>query len=570
MAIIHFNTNNQTFRQLLGNGLKYQVPIFQRDYSWTSDEWEDLWMDIEAMYEPGGEDAHYMGYLVLQTKDQKNFNIIDGQQRMTTLSVMILAALATFKEFSETEEAPEPNRRRMEQFRTGYIGYLDPVTLVPQSKLSLNRHNDMFYQNYLVPLEKLPQRGLKNSEHALRKAFIWFLDRIKKKANNDGEGLARFLDNVVDRLFFTVIVVSDELNAFKVFETLNARGVRLSATDLLKNYLFSIIYKEGTHETDMRNLEDRWEKIVSLLGNETFPEFLRVYWNSCNRLVRKTELFKVIRSYVKDRKTAFELIRPLDDCARIYTAIREPNDPFWNNEERAHLANLRLYNIRQQHSLLLAAFRLWGADDSTRPNFTKILRYIDILSFRYNVICNLQTNEQERLYSQIAIKLSQGSLQSPQAVKDLLKSLYPDDSVFQAALEKKALVTNNSRNRRIICKILFEIESHLSGQKLDEDSDKYNLEHILPEHPDNKWPDYDENSEQDFIYRLGNMTLLEASTNRDLGNSAYDVKKQSYEKSVFAHTRKIAEDNKTWNSNKIVARQNWLAKQIVALWRIDY
>ena len=107
MATINFNTTNQTFRQLLGNGLNYQVPIFQRDYSWSANEWEDLWMDIEAMYEPDGEEAHYMGYLVLQTSDQKNFKIIDGQQRMTTLSVMILAALLTFQELSKAGEDPE-------------------------------------------------------------------------------------------------------------------------------------------------------------------------------------------------------------------------------------------------------------------------------------------------------------------------------------------------------------------------------------------------------------------------------------------------------------------------------
>lgn len=132
-------------------------------------------------------------------------------------------------------------------------------------------------------------------------------------------------------------------------------------------------------------------------------------------------------------------------------------------------------------------------------------------------------------------------------------------------------MTTNSRNRRIVRKILFVVENHLTGQKLDEDSDKYNLEHILPEHPTNEaWPDYNENTEQDFIHRLGNITLIEAALNRDIGNSAYAVKKKSYAKSVFAHTRKVAEDYDAWNGDKIVARQNWLSKQIVALWRINY
>ena len=83
MATMNFNTANSTFRQLLANGLSYRVPPFQRDYSWTEDEWDDLWQDIQALFEVDGEPAHYMGYLVLQSSDSKRFDIIDGQQFAT-------------------------------------------------------------------------------------------------------------------------------------------------------------------------------------------------------------------------------------------------------------------------------------------------------------------------------------------------------------------------------------------------------------------------------------------------------------------------------------------------------
>ena len=307
---------------------------------------------------------------------------------------------------------------------------------------------------------------------------------------------------------------------------------------------------------------------MGILGNEAFPEFLRVYWNSCNRIVRKTELFKVIRTRVRDRESAFGLIRQLVDCARIYAAIRDPNDGLWNDAERDHLANLKLYNVRQHYPLLLAAYRKWGT--TNRSDFTRVLRSIDILSFRYNVICNFQTNEQERVYSQIAVKLSEGRIQAAGEVKQALASLYPDDEVFKAAVEKKALVTTNSRNRRIVRKILFQVEKHLSGQDFEFESDKYNVEHVLPENPGDEWCDYDENAEEDFIYRLGNLTLMAASENRDLGNVGYETKRSAYESSVFAITRKIAEDYAEWNSDKIVARQNWLARQVVMLWRVEF
>lgn len=223
---INFSTGNQTFRQLFGNGLTYTIPRFQRDYSWTRDEWDDLWQDILGTFEADGEPAHYMGYLVLQTLDNKFFEVIDGQQRLTTLSLLTLAVLKVLKELIELNVDAADNQRRIEQLRSSYIGYLDPVTLIPQSKLSLNRNNDAYYKDYIVPLQKLPQRSLRASEHALRKAFDWFHEQVRNRfaGQRSGSALAQFIEQLSDKLFFTVIVVTDELNAFKVFETLNSRG----------------------------------------------------------------------------------------------------------------------------------------------------------------------------------------------------------------------------------------------------------------------------------------------------------------------------------------------------------
>jgi uncharacterized protein with ParB-like and HNH nuclease domain len=282
MATLNFNTTNSTFRQLLGNGLSYHVPPFQRDYSWGEDEWDDLWQDMISLFEDDGEPAHYMGYLVLQSSDSKRFDIIDGQQRMTTISIMILAGLAYLDDLVAADLDAANNRRRKEQLQNSYIGYVDPVSLVLRSKLELNRYNNRFYQTYLVPLERIPQRGLNASEHQLRKAFVCFKARLQTRLglhSDSGKNCAAFIDALVDKLFFTVITVTDELNAFKVFETLNARGVRLSATDLLKNYLFSLISTAEIHEVEVQSLEERWERIVGLLGSESFPEFLRVFWN---------------------------------------------------------------------------------------------------------------------------------------------------------------------------------------------------------------------------------------------------------------------------------------------------
>lgn len=110
MSAVNFNTSNQTLRQLLGNGLTYRVPRFQRDYSWTQDEWEDLWQDIQETMRPGGELAHYMGYLVLQSQDNRSFDVIDGQQRLTTLSLLALAVLKCLQGVAHISGAQQTDR----------------------------------------------------------------------------------------------------------------------------------------------------------------------------------------------------------------------------------------------------------------------------------------------------------------------------------------------------------------------------------------------------------------------------------------------------------------------------
>lgn len=568
---MNFNTTNSTFRQLLGNGLNYRVPPFQRDYSWTEDEWDDLWQDLLGLFEPEGEPAHYLGYLVLQSADSKGFDIIDGQQRITTISLMILAALGQLQDLVEAGLDAENNRRRQEQLRNSYIGYVDPVSLVARSKLALNRHNNRFYQTYLVPLERLPQRGLNASEHQLRKAFQWFKERIKGRfgaTTESGRNLAAFLDTLVDKLFFTVITVTDELNAFKVFETLNARGVRLSATDLLKNYLFSLVGAGEPHENELRALEDRWERIVGLLGSESFPEFLRVFWNSRHRLVRKSDLFKTMRRRIGTRDGAFVLLRDLDHSAGVYAALRDPQDASWNREERQALAQLLMFNVRQPLAMLMACHaRFFDAD---RAAFTRILKAIAVISLRYNVICNLQTHEQERVYNEVARAISAGSLQAPADLLLAMRDIYPDDRTFKAAFADKALKTTSSRNKKVVRFLLFEIERQRSGKDFDVESASYSLEHILPEHPSEDWSDIDEPRQEQSIYRLGNMTPLETALNRDLGNGPYAAKRAVYARSTFQITRAVAEHSDHWDAQTIETRQQQLAGIAAGIWKIDF
>ena len=562
-----FSTTNATLRQLLGNGLSYRVPRFQRDYSWTEAEWEDVWADLLGTIE-GGEGTHYMGYLVLRSEDGREFDLIDGQQRLTTLSVLVLAVLRNLQRLVDKGVEPGPNSRRIQAIRQGYIGYLDPVTLVSRSKLTLNRNSNAYYQNQIVPLGPLPRYGLRAPEESLRKAFEWFDQRVQSRVEQSpadaGAGLAHLVERAADRLFFTVITVTDELNAYKVFETLNARGVRLSATDLLKNYLFSVLDASGRTSQEMANLDDRWEQIVGRLGGESFPDYLRVHWNSRHRMVREGELFRTIRAATPAAQDVFLLLRALEEDLETYAALREPEASDWPRAQKESVRLLRLFNVQQPFALLLAARRTLD-----HTGFELLLKAAVAISFRYNVIGGLSPGAQERVYDRVKEGLVTGEVRTAAVALRGLAAIYPSDAAFREAFAGHTLNTSQAGNRRIARYLLSRIERQLSAVDLDFESEQLSIEHIFPRSPGGQWDGFAAAPPEIFVDRLGNLTLLEASVNRDLSSGSYDEKRATYAVSPYAITRRVAAENHEWSPDRIRARQEWMARQASQIWRVD-
>ena len=151
----------------------------------------------------------------------------------------------------------------------------------------------------------------------------------------------------------------------------------------------------------------------------------------------------------------------------------------------------------------------------------------------------------------------------------MLKTIYPSDAAFEEAFADKQLRTTNGRNKKIARYLLFHIEQYLTGRDFDVDSAQYNLEHILPENPGIEWEAIDHSDQEQFIYRLGNMTLMKSNENRNIGNQGFEVKKDMYKNSEFEITRKIAEDNTDWAPSRIAGRQRWMAKQAKSIWKIS-
>ncbi|WP_036537108.1 DUF262 domain-containing protein, partial [Neosynechococcus sphagnicola] len=133
------DTRTTSFGDLIGNGKIYRVPPFQRDYSWNEENWEDLWQDILVLH-TNPDSSHYMGALVLQSSStsDKEFTIIDGQQRLATLSIVAIAVINKIQKLVEREEQKEANQERQEILKRTYLSDRDPRSLRYSSKLLLN------------------------------------------------------------------------------------------------------------------------------------------------------------------------------------------------------------------------------------------------------------------------------------------------------------------------------------------------------------------------------------------------------------------------------------------------
>jgi uncharacterized protein with ParB-like and HNH nuclease domain len=553
------STSTDTFRKILGNGLTYEVPKFQQDYSWQTEQWDDLWQDLLDLHHSETK-AHYMGYLVLQTANSKQYQIIDGQQRITTLSLLILAILKQLKHFENSDIEKENNAKRREQLRMSYIGYLNPVTLVPNNKLKLNRNNDAFYKTYLVQLSEFPLRGLNPSERLMKACFEWFSENLAKTFDN-GENITAFIDNIVDKLFFTIITVGDELNAYTVFETLNARGVQLSAADLLKNYLFSIVDNGEAHEIEFDQLETLWSQTVDKLGNEKIPEFLRCYWNSKYKTTHKNDLFKVIKKRINTKKEVFDLLRDLRAKVDLFMALKNPEDEYWQGdiEIKTYLNELKVFETKQPISLLISAY-----DKLDKNDFKTILKICSVICFRYNVIGELNPNEAETVFNSIANSIANTS----NFHKSDFLPIYPKDEIFQTDFANKELKRTN-RNNKIIKYILAKIENRLSGRDIDFESEQNSIEHILPENPNESWEISDEALKRSR-FRLGNLTLLEKSKNNQLQSADFQTKKTVFITSDFHITKKIGKNYGEWNESQIIKQQRILAKEAKTIWKIQF
>ena len=554
--------STSSLSSLLGNGVTFKVPVFQRDYSWKVDNWTDLWEDIKILLNTGKD--HYMGAVVLQKVGEKQFLVIDGQQRFTTLSLLALAAINKIQDLINAGLEAENNTERISELRRGFLGQKDPASLHYSSKLFLNENNDPFYQRNLLQLiAPQNERTLIDSDRLLWQGFRFFYEKIGELLPNaTGVELATFLSKSIgDKTMFIKIEVEDELSAYTLFETLNYRGVDLTVTDLLKNYLFSLITP-----ADLRIAKDIWKKIATGIGIDRFPIFLRHFWISRKQLVRQEQLFKTIRAEVKSNQQVFDLLNDLDRYSEIYLALQDPYHVYWqgDRERIKRIREMKLFGVKQQLPLLMVANEKLSAQE-----FDRVLKVISIISFRYNVIGSRQANRMEELYNNVSQKIFNSTTTTAQGVFNDIRELYISDADFRNDFATIQLYSYG-RSKKLARYILFELENNfMQGGDRDYELDPATIEHILPENAGANWDqDFPRIIQPNYVYRLGNYTLLEDHLNRDCEILPFDQKKPFYLRSQYEMTKAINYNN--WNPTILDVRQNDLARKATSIWRISY
>lgn len=558
------DTKTLSFNEFIGNGKIYKVPPFQRDYSWEEGNWEDLWNDMKFAYE--NKSTHYMGAIVLQDSGDKEFLIIDGQQRLATLSIFVLAVIKNLQNLVDQEIDSKTNKERIEVIYRDFLGNKDAVSLKESSKLFLNENNDKFYQHNLLQLREPNVRGrLRDSQKLLWDCFEYFEKKLEENfKDKNGEEVTNFLTRyVAENLMFIQIVVKNEIDAYTVFETLNSRGVELTTTDLLKNFLFSFVARSS--DVDLDRVKEQWKNIIDIVKLKEFPDFLRYFLNSKYPLVSKRDLFKKTKHLIKDREGVFDLLDDLEKSAELYIAFGNPNDDFWNDKkkERKYISELKLFGVKLAKSVLLSAYKKFDQQEKE-----KLLRVCSVVSFRYNKIGGLNPKVMEAGYNKVAIRIFNDEIKTAKEVFENIKNaLYVSDENFENTFSTKTISVN--ANKKLVRYILLGIENKLSNTNLNYEDDSSTIEHILPENPSLEWDEYFNQEDQEkYVCRLGNYALLKDFDNRKADNDLFEHKREIYLNSEYKISNEIKSEE--WTPDALRNRQKKLARFACSIWRLDF
>ena len=527
-----------------------KVPLYQRSFAWEKENVKELFNDITNSYP----NEYFIGTIVVTDKGDY-LEIVDGQQRIATISLFFIAVRDFLKEIGEVEKA-----NAIEGEFILKQSYRDEEK---KQRLILNDVDNEFYLKALVRSKSVDT--LRASHDRLKNAYNFLKDYIESKYKSEGlDGLLNLVDFVKDKLLVIIVTVSDDVNAFTVFETLNDRGLILSQTDLIKNYLFN---KAGNR---IGEAKDKWTRftgaIESGISEEEILNYIRYYWSSKHGLTREKELYKKIKEKIKNKNQAITFLSNLERNSETYLAILNPHHPFWNNfphECSEYIAELLELRLTQNRPLLIALLEIWKDNPE---EVKKSLKLIVSWSVRNLITGTIGSGTLEKEFSKQAKLINDGEINNAKELLSSIENLIPTDEQFQKAFEMASI--SKAYIARYYLRKLEQAYRTTLELKPIENPEKVNLEHILPENPTDlqkDWSSFDENLYKTYYRRIGNLTLWNKRMNSDIGNGPFEGKKEVYRESELIITKKIAEYN-DWTPSEIEERQKELAKKAVEIW----
>jgi len=405
----------RTISDLFSVKRKYVVPRFQREYSWTKEQVSELWEDIVSNIFIEQDSAirheeYFIGSLVLVGDDKSSHHlIVDGQQRLTTITILLSVLCDRFLEIKKKNiaEAIYENYIAGKDDNGEYYFKLENETPKP------------FFQTRIQHITKEQTlTASSREEHVLLASYNDLytytaevsLNEHFKKGNVNltyEEQLKAVRDQVVKYLKVIFITVAEEDEAYTIFETLNARGMNLSFVDLIKNTLFKSL--RNTHPDD--DAKTKWKNIRHIISSRddvgTIETFMRHWWLARYSYVSAGKLYQSFKSIWKKGKIdAKQFIKDLSKDADLYIKISSPLNEDFPQQEQLPILNtlkaLKVFGVIQHRPFLLSLFRARERKLIKQKKLMSTLSFLESFHFVFNAVCSMRASGIDGSYSKAA------------------------------------------------------------------------------------------------------------------------------------------------------------------------
>lgn len=412
------------------------IPPHQRDYAWTNEEVEQLFSDLEAAYRSNSE--YFLGTIVaIEDKVTGELSVVDGQQRLTTTYLLLTAIrdyLAKRGIGGEISTSLQNSYLFSSDRREGF-----------KQKLSLNTDDRSYFKD-LTSKDRgnsWPPKESRTSHGLLKKAYFLAEKRVENIAGSVlGVDAPETLNNWIDYLERSAQVIllraHDQARAFKMFETLNDRGLRTSQADLVKSYLFGLADRQiGLAQSKWSNM---LENLQELGDEDPQVSFLRHYLIAFAGFVRADGVYEAIQSRYKNEGTSLSFLTSLAEASRTYTATFNSEDDFWggySHTSRKYLKDFNFFDLKPIRPLLLAISAKFNSKE-----FEKSIRYLTSLSLRLVMSARTRSGSNEQAFADAAIKVTRGEITKFKEIADALNKVFVTDKdfteIFRTARVSKA------------------------------------------------------------------------------------------------------------------------------------